>query len=177
MSRGPNVLGPKWVRAQMSRGPNELGPKCVGAQMSRGPNVLGPKWVGAQMCWGPNESGAQMSGDQMSQGPKWGMGPNVSQPFWTYQKKSFRALIPRPPMLFFTKSAQNWPSKENCYCSVAQQSRVRQQCGFGFNVFKLQEKKVIRYLTFFCISSNFLMGKHKILLLYAQQVTLDTIQI
>jgi hypothetical protein len=34
------------------------------------------------MCWGPNESEAQMSGAQMSQGPKWGMGPNVSQPFW-----------------------------------------------------------------------------------------------
>ena len=82
--------------------------------------------------------------------------------FWTYQKKSFRALIPRPPMLFFTKSAQNWPSKENCYCSVAQQSRVRQQCGFGFNVFRLQEKKVIRYLRFFfAYQLFFLMGKQK----------------
>ena len=90
MSRGPNELGPKWVGAQMSQGPNELGPKCVGAQMSRGPNESGPKWVGAQMCWGPNESGAQMSGAQMSQGPKWGMGPNVSQPFkFRLQKRYF----------------------------------------------------------------------------------------
>ena len=81
MSRGPNVLGPKWVRAQMSRGPNELGPKCVGAQMSRGPNESGPKWVGAQMCWGPNESGPKCVGAQMSWGPnvlgpKWVRGPN-----------------------------------------------------------------------------------------------------
>ena len=98
--------------------------------------------------------------------------------FWTYQKKSFRALIPRPPMLFFTKSAQNWPSKENCYCSVAQQSRVRQQCGFGFNVFKLQEKKVMRYLEFlFCLSSNFSMGKQKFLSLYAQQFSQEGIHI